>query len=91
MAKDGRGCEWQIKVKGETGQISCAINHNQVAVSGGWVLRRLSELFVPESASIEGFSIGPDFISNPQSESGDVLDESVRSEGATRGEVKEQV
>ena len=32
----------------------------------------------------------PDFISNPQSESGDVLDESVWSEVATR-EVEEQV
>ncbi len=67
------------------------ISRNQVAVSGGWVLRRRSELCVSESASIEGVSIGTDFNSNPQSESGDVLDESVRREGATRGEVKEQI
>ena len=63
------------------------MNHNQVAISGGWVLRRLSEMLVSGS----GVSIGPDFISNPQSEFGDVLDESVRSQGATRGEVEEQV
>ena len=74
-----RGGERHItnrKGKGETGQISRAINHNQVVLWGGWVLRLLTGPYVSSSALIEGVSIGPDFISNPQSESGNVLDES---------------